>query len=330
MSGDDAVGESVEPAADERVDAIVGGDGPPVVGELTGEVAVAVPVPVPGLGSGPPGGSWPPRSTHGARAVAIANDAGRVVERSVATLAELPDDLPRHALVGGLAVMVRLYEAHRVTTDFDEVSQQPGTTVATLVALGARRTTNGVELPDRGVRLDLLDAETSLADLDALVDDLTTDDERRAWQLAAACRYALETASSTDILVVEREQVVARVSLPVAVAGALVALKVHAAVAPDRPADKAAADVFDAWRLARTWGPSVVAEDLSRAPVAMLRTTAAQLQQLFGDDVDRTAHRLRRASVPGVEAVGVDDLEAALVLVDYLAPFLHWDAPAGS
>ncbi|MFN8024771.1 MAG: hypothetical protein U0Q03_24790, partial [Acidimicrobiales bacterium] len=59
------------------------------------------------------------------------------------------------------------------------------------------------------------------------------------------------------------------------------------------------------------------------------RTTAAQLQQLFGDDVDRTAHRLRRASVPGVEAVGVDDLEAALVLVDYLDPFLHWDAPAG-
>lgn len=306
-----------------------GDDRVEVTGDVTGEVAVAVPLPP--LGDGAPGrGGWPPTSHHGARAVAIANDAGRVVERSVASLADLPKDLPRHALVGGLAVMVRLYQAHRVTTDFDEVSQAPGATVATLVALGARRTPNGVELPDRGVRLDLLDAETSLAELELLATELGSDEERRAWQLAVTCRYALETAEPTDILVVEHDAVVARVSLPVAVAGALVALKVHAAVAPDRPADKAAADVFDAWRLARTWGPSVIAEDLARAPVAMVRTTAAQLRQLFDDDVARTAHRLRRASVPGVEAVGVDDLEAAAVLVDYLEPFLHWDTPPRS
>lgn len=306
-------GEATGPPTDSRV--------------LTGEVTVARPLSLDGGAAAPE--HWPPPSRYGARAVAIANDAAGVVERAVASLAELPADLPRHALVGGLAVMIRLYVAHRVTTDFDEVSASPGATVATLVALGATRTSKGVELPDRGVQLDLLDAEVTLRDLEGLAGGLVDDDERRAWQLAAACRYALDTAVPTDIVVVERERVLARVSLPVALAGALVALKTHAVVAPDRPPDKAAADVYDIWRLVRAWGPTVIAEDLSRAPLAMLRTTAEQVRHIFTDDVERTAHRLRRASVPGVHAVSVDDLESVSVLDESLQPFLAWDPPGG-
>ena len=110
--------------------------------------------------------------------------------------------------------------------------------------------------------------------------------------------------------------------------GDAVALKAHAAVAPDRHSDKAAADVYDAWRLVRAWGPSVIAEDLSRAPVPMLSRTAAQLRHLYVDDVDRTAHRLRRASVPGVAAVDAEELSTVSVLLDALDPFLVWDPPA--
>lgn len=275
----------------------------------------------------PPG--WPPPSRYGSRTVGIANDRRSVVRRSVESLADLPAELPRAALVGGLAVMVRLYEAHRVTTDFDEVTEGREATIDLLLARGAVRTANGVMLPDHGVQLDLLDAGLSLQELADLAprDEalLATDLERRAVQLALVCRYALETATNTDIFVVEQEQIVAEVTIPVALAGALVAMKVHAAVQPDRKPDKAAGDIYDAYRLIRAWGPGVIADDLSHAPLAMLDAASAQIDELFGTGAERSSRKLRSASMPGVQWVDVDDLEDVGSLIDALEPFRHWD-----
>lgn len=262
---------------------------------------------------------------RGVHSVVLANDRNGVVAGSVRSLAELPADLPRSALVGGLAVMVRLYEAHRVTTDFDEVTEGREATISVLVGQGAVPTVNGVLLPDEGVRLDLLDAGHTLAELDAMVPGCTTDLERQALQLALVNRYALETAGPTDLFVVEHEQVVARASLPVAIAGALVAMKVNAASTPSRARDKAAGDLYDAYRLIRAWGPSVIAQDLSRAPVSLLSVTRDQITRLYLDEAERTTRSLRSASVPGVEAVEPDDLEEVAVVAELLAPFLVWD-----
>lgn len=273
--------------------------------------------------------AWPPPSRYGVRSVAIANDRTGVVQRSVESLADLPAGLPRAALVGGLAVMVRLYEAHRVTTDFDEVTEAREATIDLLLARGAVRTANGVMLPDFGVRLDLLDAAHTLKDLTELADEILagsgSDDEQRALQLALVCRYALETATDTEILVVEHDDVVAKVSIPVALAGALVAMKVHAAVQPSRQVDKAAGDIYDAYRLIRAWGPTVIADDLSHAPVSMLDRVAEQIDDLFRDNSARSARRLRSASMPGVQSVGIEDLETAAAVIDALEPFRHWD-----
>jgi len=248
---------------------------------------------------------------------------------SLAELAELTETLPRAALVGGLGVMVRLYEAHRATTDFDEVSEERDETIAVLLARGAVRTANGVLLPDHGVQLDLLDASYTLEQLGALVapdrEPPLDDAERRAVQLALVCRYALETAAYTEIFVVEGERIVARVTLPVALAGALVAMKVHSAVQPQRKPEKAAGDIYDTFRLVRAWGPSVIAEDLSRAPVAMLDMTAAQLDEVFVDGAERSARKLRSAAMPGVQSVTVDDLESIGAVIPALEPFRHWD-----
>ncbi len=278
----------------------------------------------------PPG--WPPSSRYGERTVAITNDRRGVVQRSVASLADLPADLPRAALVGGLAVMVRLYQAHRVTTDFDEVTEHREETIAVLLARGAVRTSNGVLLPDHGVQLDLLDAGLSLPELATLIAerssdpaDPVTEAEQRAIQLALVCRYALETAVDTKIFVVDHDEVVASVTIPVALAGALVAMKVHAAVQPERQRDKAAGDIYDSYRLIRAWGPSVIAEDLSRAPVPMIDACARQIEQVFAAGADRSARMLRSASMPGVQTVGVEDLEAAGSVVGALEPFRHWD-----
>lgn len=257
----------------------------------------------------------------------LANDARGVVARSVQALADLPADLPAAAVVGGLAVMVRLYEAHRVTTDFDEVSQGRDLAIATLVSLGATRTSSGVRLPDRDVQLDLLDAETPLVALASLDTSAMDDHELRGWQLAMVNRYALDTAVVTDIFVIDvaSDAIAARVSIPVAVAGALVAMKVQAALSPDRNRLKVASDVYDTWRMIRAWGPSVIAEDLSRAPVPMLQRTIDHVRTLFSDDVDRTARWLATASVPGVASVDADALEGAVAVADLLEPFVRWD-----
>ncbi len=268
-------------------------------------------------------------SRFGQRSVALAADARGFVVRSVRSLAALPEELPRHALVGGLAVMVRLYEAHRATTDFDEVTEAREVAIDLLVSRGAERTANGVLLAERGVRLDLMDAETDVATLVALAASDLDEEERRALQLAFVCRYALETAVSTDIIVLEGDEVAARVAIPVAVAGSLVAMKLHAAVAPDRPPPKAAGDAYDAYRLIRAWGPSVVAADLSRAPVPMLHATIDQLRCVFDEEVDRTAHRLRSASVPGIAAVDVDDLLATSSVAELLEAFAAEDGAGG-
>ena len=273
--------------------------------------------------------TWPPPPRFGDRSVAIAADPRGFVARSVQSVADLPEALPRHALVGGLAVMVRLYEAHRATTDFDEVTEGREEAIALLVAGGAERTTNGVLLPDRGVQLDLLDAETDEAALRRIGRDVEGPEERRALQLAHVCRYALVTAVGTDIVVLEGDDVAARVSVPVAVAGALVAMKVHAAIAPDRHPDKAAGDLYDAYRLVRAWGTDVVAADLSRAPTSMLRATAAQVRQLFETDVDRTAHRLRSASGRGIATAEIDDLLAVGGVASLLEAFAQHDGPDG-
>lgn len=272
-------------------------------------------------------GTWPPPNRYGGRTVPLVNDGHGVVARSVQALADLPADLPAAAVVGGLAVMVRLYEAHRVTTDFDEVSEGRDLAITRLLALGAVRTSSGVHLPDQNVQLDFLDAALDLRSLAAMAPSMVDDQERRGLQLAMVCRYALETAVLTDIYAIDAgaEEVVAKVSIPVAVAGALVAMKVHSALSPERNPVKVASDIYDAWRIIRAWGPSVIAEDLSRAPVPMLETAIDQIRILFAEEVDRTARRLASASVPGVEAINADILEDASVVADLLEPFLAWD-----
>ena len=284
--------------------------------------------PAPGTtGSSP--SAWPPPNRYGSRAVPLANDAKGIVARSIQALADLPEEMPPAAVVGGLAVMVRLYQAHRVTTDFDEVSARRDDAITTLLALGAVRTSNGVHLPGQDVQLDFLDAETDLATLATMATGPLEGPERGALQLAMVCRYALERAALTDIYAIDAasDQIVAQVTIPVAVAGALVAMKVHSARSPDRNPVKVASDLYDTYRLIRAWGPTVIAEDLSRAPVPMLEHTIEQLQFLFVEEVDRTAHRLASASVPGVSSVDVDDLEAIAVVAERLAPFTAWDRP---
>lgn len=70
------------------------------------------------------------------RRLFLAADAGSVAHRAVARLHDLVPTLPAFALIGGLAVIVRLGQAHRATNDIDAVSEDQVGLLEVLVAAG--------------------------------------------------------------------------------------------------------------------------------------------------------------------------------------------------
>ena len=68
----------------------------------------------------------------------------------------------------------------------------------------------------------------------------------------------------------------------------------------------------------RAWGSDVIVDDVSGAPERLRATMATQIRHLFADEVERTAHELRRTSVQGVQAVDVDRLADVGMIADRL------------
>ena len=96
-------------------------------------------------------------SSHGTRArsvlhvsgdapVVLVADVGSVPHRAIARLAQLGPELPPFALIGGLAVIARLGQAHRATNDVDTVSDDQAGLVGVLVSAGFHRQGDSVLL----------------------------------------------------------------------------------------------------------------------------------------------------------------------------------------
>lgn len=128
------------------------------------------------------------------------------------------------ALIGGLAVMVRLEDAHRPTRDIDTLSRQvdPEPKV-TLLGIAQSETSTGVLLPD-GTKVDVIGVEPIL-DLDALPDD----DRQRMFVLSHW--WMAETADLVTLTLVDLTNrdgnVRARCQIRLARPAALVAAKLQ-------------------------------------------------------------------------------------------------------
>jgi hypothetical protein len=133
---------------------------------------------------------------------AVSGDAIRLagnafLVRALQALGELPSSLPDHAIIGGLAVMVRLQQAHRVTGDIDLVSADESRTIQLLADGDATRTRNGVRLPS-GIDLDLIDASDP-----GVTPGIATDEiERRAIEGQLEFSHALRSATLVDIITI--------------------------------------------------------------------------------------------------------------------------------
>jgi hypothetical protein len=134
--------------------------------------------------------------------------------------------LPAHALTGGVAVMTRLAQAHRVTLDVDQVLRQtiPSTEDMLIARNAAERVGSHVELPG-GIRLDIIAAlGRPLEEA-----DLPADDADRLFHLAH--EWAVVTADLVELRVevIGATSPAAPAMVPVATTPALFVAKLQAA-----------------------------------------------------------------------------------------------------
>jgi hypothetical protein len=208
---------------------------------------------------------------------------------------------PEFAVIGGLAVMVRLKGAHRVTDDLDTVATQHGDDPITVeVVIGAEGTIEGTKVDCIGVG-DVPAAELPLA---SLPDD-TLD---RAFVLSD--RWALDTAEN-QVLRADYLDASASVTCRFASAGALVAMKLQAVPRRQGPrSHKAGGDLFDIFRLtSRPALTGVIASSLRSAPHDLGDWCASSVVDTFVDHAERTAAVIARSGVAGANPPTARELQ---------------------
>jgi hypothetical protein len=195
------------------------------------------------------------------------------------------------AVIGGLAVMVRLEGAHRVTDDLDTVATQRGDEPTSVeVVTGVEGMIEGTKVDCIGVG-DVPAAELSRA-------HLPDDPLDRAFVLSH--RWALDTAES-QALYAEDLDASTTVTCRFASAASLVAMKLQSA--PRRRGErshKAGGDLFDMFRLISHPGLTrAIASSLRVAPHDLGGWCAASVEETFIDRAERTAAAIARSGVAG-------------------------------
>lgn len=204
------------------------------------------------------------------------------------------------SVVGGLAVLCRLSQPYRVTTDLDTVNRrrvgQPSQ-LELLVTRGARRSgPSGVLLdtPLGPVQVDVLEVN------DADLSDLPADPSDRLHVLSHA--WAAETASP----VVLRSERGAEVHTLAARPGALIAMKLQSSM--NRGAAREATDVLDIVRLTLDPGCGEASRTELASAGDQLRQDALRHAHLwFNERADRTLRVVRK--IPEGRDTTGDDLQ---------------------
>lgn len=215
-------------------------------------------------------------------------------------------DLPEHALIGGVAVMTRLAQAHRVTLDVDQVLREtvPSTVDALVAQQAAQRVGSHVELPG-GVRWDIIPTlERPLEE-----GDLPEDDADRLFLLAH--EWALVSAELVELSVhvAGAKKPAALATVPVATTPALFVAKLQAAQRRSQATlGKRGTDVDDARRLLETVGSAAVARGIAEAPCDLTALTARLVDRVMVRDAERSVLWIKQAGAPGGGAVAPEDL----------------------
>lgn len=213
--------------------------------------------------------------------------------------------LARHCVVGGLAVSARLNQAHRATADVDTVVDEtaPPDAVSALLELDGARPdpTAGHRVYVAGTKVEIL----GVGPID--------DDEDLSWVsegdalFVLAHTWALDTARPVRLIAGADSEVQA--IAPVATAGALVAMKLHAIETRSSASlDKRAGDAWDLYRiLVDLDAEGDVRRELGAAPAALRDLVASAVDRVLIAGADRTRGWMRTGD-DVIAAVSADEL----------------------
>ena len=130
--------------------------------------------------------------------VVLVAEVDSVPYRAVGRLAEVAPRLPPFALIGGLAIIVRLGQTHRATNDVDTVSDdQPGLLQA-LVTDGLERIGDSVML-DRDLKVDVIDVSEGDPDYLPFSTHRLAFDTRRPVELVVQPHRGPSTSAQVDV-----------------------------------------------------------------------------------------------------------------------------------
>jgi hypothetical protein len=211
-------------------------------------------------------------------------------------------DVPPIALVGGLAVNLRLAtggDAHRATRDIDVVSGDDVPSVIDVL---------GADHPlDRAQTVHVGDFDVDvIATLPVGREELDgLDDGNRLFFLGH--RLAFDTATTLQLGTRDRTDLV---DVPVASPAGLVAAKSHAVGYPRsvRRATKHAGDLYDVFRLLEVFdADGTVGDAIANAPYALGALVAAVLTKEILQNPAKAAHQMSIASTELLDADRVTD-----------------------
>jgi hypothetical protein len=217
-------------------------------------------------------------------------------------------DVPPLALVGGLAVNLRLTsgaDAHRATRDIDVVSGDDLPSV--IDVLGADHAMGRAETVHVGeFEVDVIaTVPVGTSELDGL------DDANRLFFLGH--RFAFDTATPLQLGTRDRAELV---EVPVATPAGLVAAKSHAVGYPRaiRRATKHAGDLYDVFRLLEVFdADGSVGESIASAPHGLGPLVAAVLTKELLANPARAAHQMSIAAADLLDTDRVKETVAPFV-----------------
>ena len=240
--------------------------------------------------------------------VVLIDSGDGAVSRLVRTAAALFDraDFNPAALVGGLAVTVRLATAHRATNDVDTVTDGDGPRTLALEYLADAAAAASGRIEIDGVKVDVMPTWP----LPALQGELPDDELDRLFVLGH--RWALESATSVVVKIITPNSTEATETgaLLVATSPALIACKFHALARRRGPRiSKQESDALDLFCLIT----ELVRSDQEianfvGAPFDIGALVETQVQRWFIDDTLRLARLASRATFSG-DRIDVGEVE---------------------
>jgi len=228
-------------------------------------------------------------ATSGDSPIVLLGHPAAALVRAVGAIARAP--VGPYAIVGGVAVAVRLGTAHRATTDVDTVVHDATRPAAVEVLSALSGAVRDVATEHRvfldGTKIELLEVG------DIGIGDLAGIPEKDALFVASHA-WALESATLVDVVANERPD--DRVTARFATSAALVAMKLHAI--QDRSVtsgiDKRAGDGWDIFRLLLDLDASgAVRSELANAPSALREILVGAVDRVLVAGAARTSGWMR-------------------------------------